>query len=269
MSSKEQEFALYIDESGSPKPNLKDQALYFGVGGALIKRQNETEIYKKISDFKKNWQIPEGIPLHGNEIRACKKNFAWLGQKSKQDQAKFMDDLTNTIIQCPIIFHACVVSRKGYMNRYFDQYGEDTWEMMKSAFSILIERAAKYVAQEGGKLMVYFEQAGKTEDNLLKNYFSELRLMGHPFNEMTSARYQPLAGADLSKILVGVEGKPKSNSILQVADLCLYPVVRSRDQPDNLAFQALVQNKLLIDTVLPPEHLSSMGIKYYCFEESL
>lgn len=28
-----QEFALYIDESGSPKPNRSDQASYFALGG--------------------------------------------------------------------------------------------------------------------------------------------------------------------------------------------------------------------------------------------
>jgi hypothetical protein len=31
------EFALFIDESGSPKPNPKDTANYFALGGVLVK----------------------------------------------------------------------------------------------------------------------------------------------------------------------------------------------------------------------------------------
>lgn len=75
-----------------------------------------------------------------------------------------------------MIVHACIVSRDGYLKRYLNKYGENTWEMMKSAFSIAVERAAKYAALKNGTLMVYFESAGKKEDTLLKQYFNELRL---------------------------------------------------------------------------------------------
>lgn len=61
--------------------------------------------------------------------------------------------------------------------------------MMKSAFSILIERSAKYAAINNGSLMVYFEAAGKNEDNLLKQYFYDLRAKGQSFNITTSDKY--------------------------------------------------------------------------------
>ena len=177
-----------------------------------------------------------------------------------------MEDLTQTIISCPIVVHACVILRQGYLNRYLEKYGENTWEMMKSAFSILIERSAKYAAINNGSLMVYFEAAGKNEDNLLKQYFYNLRAKGQSFNVATSDKYSPLSANDLSKLLIGIDSKTKANSIMQIADLCLYPVVLSKDNPDNQAFLALKNANLLVDSRLQQDQVVTLGIKYYCFD---
>jgi len=257
-----------MDESGSPKPNPRDSASYFAVGGVLIQRKDESSISLQIADFKQRWGIDESVPLHGNEIRSRKKNFAWLGRRSEDEQNQFLQDLTATIVQCPIIVHGCVVSRKGYLDRYLDRYGSNTWEMMKSAFSILLERVSKYVALQGGKVMVYFEKAGRKEDRLITSYFNDLRDSGAPFSTETSTKYAPLTSNQIQRVLTGIEGKSKNNPILQIADLCLYPVAKSKDQPHNRAFQELIQREKLVDTVLPPDNLENMGIKYYCFDNS-
>jgi hypothetical protein len=262
-----QEFALYLDESGSPKPNPRDSANHFAVGGLLLKRQDEIVVQHQIYDFKQRWNITDEVPLHGNEIRSCKNRFAWLGRESTEVQSRFLQDLTDTLMQLPMIVHACVVSRQGYLDRYFNVYGEDTWEMMKSSFSILVERVGKYVAQQDGKVMVYFEKAGKKEDRLLTSYFNALRDLGTPFSAENSAKYEPLEASQFHQVLSGIEGKSKSNAILQVADLCLYPIARSKDQPDNLAFRALNQNQKLIDSFLSPAEVEQMGVKYYCFDD--
>ena len=144
--SEKQSFAFYIDESGSPKPNPKDNTSYFAVGGVLVKQDDESFIEEEIQDFKKRWQIDPKVALHGNEIRSRKKNFAWLGRETQEVQNNFMNDLTHTITALPITVHACVVSRQGYLNRYFKRYGQNTWEMMKSSVSILLERISKYVS---------------------------------------------------------------------------------------------------------------------------
>lgn len=264
----EDEFALYLDDSGSPKPDPKDSYPFFAMGGVLIKRNDEQIIKTLIADFKSRWRIPQDKPLHGNEIRSRKKGFAWLGKLPQVELDRFMEDLTLTIISCPIIVHACVVSRHGYLNRYLEKYGEDTWEMMKSAFSILVERSAKFVAINNGKLMVYFEAAGKKEDKLLKQYFNELRSTGHPFDAARSNKYSPLSAVDLSKLLRGIDSKTKENSIMQIADLCLYPVVRSKNSPDNQAFLALKNANLLVDCCLQQSQISALGIKYYCFNDA-
>ncbi|MBW4540696.1 MAG: DUF3800 domain-containing protein [Myxacorys chilensis ATA2-1-KO14] len=261
------EFALYMDESGSAKPSPRDAAPYFAVGGVLVKRQDESVIANQIIEFKRRWEISENTALHGNEIRSRKKNFAWLGLKPKEEQDAFLCDLSNTITCCPIIVHACVVSRQGYLKRYFERYGEKTWEMLKSAFMILIERSAKYASQNDGKLMVYYEKAGKNEDRLMEEHFDTIRSEGHPFALEGSAKYDPLSPGTLDNILCGIEGKTKQNLLIQVADLCLHPVVRAKDQSENTAFQALRQNQRLVDSVLQEDQLPTMGIKYYCFED--
>ncbi len=264
--NKKGEYALFIDESGSPKPNPRDQTPYFAVGGILVHRSDEMVIEALLSEFKMRWNINPDTPLHGNEIRSRKKHFSWLGECSESEQERFMEDLTATIISCPVLVHACVVSRVGYINRYLDTYGEKTWEMMKSAFSILIERAAKFANTRNGTVMIYFEKAGKKEDGLIKKYFQELRSDGLPFNAATSSRYSPMNSSQLSSLLRGIEGKPKSNPMLQLADLCLYPVARSKSEPNNRAFSAMMEANLIVDCCLEPSQVESLGVKYYCFD---
>jgi hypothetical protein len=259
-------FAFYMDESGSPKPNPKDSAKYFATGGVLIHSKDESSIRLKVSDFKQRWEIKDSIPLHGNEIRSRKNNFAWLGRMSKDEQNQFIQDLTATIVQCPIIVHGCVISRKGYLNRYLERYGSNTWEMMRSAFSILLERVGKYVALQNGEVMIYFEKAGKKEDKLMISYFKSLRDSGSPFSTETSAKYSPLTPKEMKEVLTGIEGKPKADPILQIADLCLHPIAASRFQPQNKAFQELLQNHKLVDSRLAPDNADKVGIKYYCFD---
>lgn len=263
---KKKEYALFLDESGSPKPNPNDPTPYFAVGGILVDRSDESTVETLLSEFKMRWNINPDTPLHGNEIRSRKKNFSWLGECSKSEQERFLEDLTATIVSCPIVVHACVVSRRGYINRYLDKYGEKTWEMMRSAFSILIERAAKYAAIKDGTVMVYFEKAGKKEDGLIKNYFQELRSSGLPFDSTTSSKYSPISSSQLSSLLRGIEGKTKSNLMIQLADLCLYPVARRKFEPNNRAFAALINANLIVDCCLEPSQVESLGVKYYCFD---
>jgi hypothetical protein len=264
--SHREEFALFIDESGSPRPNPKDEAKYFAIGGVLIERNDEALLMSKVSAFKQRWDIRDDTALHGNEIRSMKKNFAWLGKRSEAEQADFMTDLTNTITGLPITVHACVVSRSGYLNRYLEKFGTETWEMMKSAFTILIERSAKYVGKHDGSIMIYYEEAGKREDRLIKQYFEDLRSSGHPFDASNASQYKPLNCIKLSQCLRGIEGKKKNNPILQIADLCLYPVARSMDNPENRAYISLKEKNILIDSHLQPEEIKTLGIKYYCFD---
>lgn len=48
----EGEFALYLDESGSPKPDPNDSAPFFAMGGVLLERSNEDVINTLVAEFK-------------------------------------------------------------------------------------------------------------------------------------------------------------------------------------------------------------------------
>jgi hypothetical protein len=260
-------FALYIDESGSPKPSRKDKTRYFAIGGVLVKKEDEADICQKVRGFKEHWRISENIPLHGNEIRSRKGNFAWVGLLSEDEQNRFFQDLTDLIICCPVVIHGCIISRDGYLDRYLNRYSSNTWEMMKSAFWILLERVSKFVNCHKGEVIVYFEKVGKKEDRLIHSYFNQIRNHGLPFDPQTSEKYAPLSQQQLQYILTGIEGKSKNNPIVQVADLCLYPIAKAKEQAANKAFQALIHHKKLIDTLLDVEDLETMGIKYYCYDK--
>jgi hypothetical protein len=86
---------------------------------------------------------------------------------------------------------------------------------------------------------------------------------------LTLSRYSPLCCNKLSKRLRGIQGKKKSNAILQIADLCLYPVARGKDKPDDKAYLSLKNNLKIVDSLLSIEEVESQGIKYYCFDNTL
>lgn len=261
-----EEFAIYIDDSGSPKPNPNDQAPFFAVGGILIRRADQNQVQEALESFKGRWNIPLETPLHGNEIRSKKKSFAWLGELPPSELDRFHSDLTQVITSCPMLVHACVISRTGYCNRYLEQYGAQTWNMMKTAFTILLERTAKFAVRRDGKVMIYYEKIGKTEDKLIESYFRELRTNGHPFDTGRAQKYQPLSPEELRRRLAGIEGKTKKNPIMQLSDLCLYPVSWQRKRPKNRALLAMHSARMLVDYHLPAEALESEGVKYSCFE---
>ena len=116
--------------------------------------------------------------------------------------------------------------------------------------------------------MLYFEKAGKKEDKLLEHYLGELRSAGLPFDPKTSSKYSPMPTTELSMLLRGIEGKSKSNPLIQLADLCLYPVARSISDPSNRAFSALRDSNLIVDSVLESTQVETLGIKYYCFDKT-
>lgn len=263
-------FDLYIDESGSQKPSPKDESPFFAMGGVLLERKDEDMIKNSVTNFKTSWypklKISDiSVPLHYTEIRSKKKDFRELENFSPEELDQFYIDLNNMAITCPIVIHACVISRFGYYNRFQPIYGEKTWEMMKSGFCIVVERAAKYVQRKGGRMKVYFEGIGKRENEALKQYFKELRTTGHFFSPDTASIHKPLSAEDFSHVLTAIEDKKKTNLIMQLADFCLHPIADIKLHPTNRAYQAFRAGNIIVDCQLGGNELSERGIKYYCY----
>ncbi|MFW6264048.1 MAG: DUF3800 domain-containing protein [Cyanobacteriota bacterium] len=114
---------------------------------------------------------------------------------------------------------------------------------------------------------LFLDESGSPKPNP-KDPFNDLRTQGLPFNPTTSGKYSPLHHTELANLLRGIEGKSKNNPLIQLADLCLYPLARSQGDPQNRAFLALKNANLIVDCLLEPTQINTLGIKYYCFDNS-
>lgn len=264
-------FHLYFDDTGSRDPDhtphiiggRKDKMDCFGLGGVLIREEDIDLIFKSHKAFCAQWEID--YPLHSTKIRGGQGKFGWL--RKPDNAASFLPALEAWLLSLPIISIACAVHRPGYVERYKNEYQERLWFMCKTAYSILIERAAKYAEREGRKLEVYFEQAGKKEDRDILAYTKELKQEGAPFASATSDGYEPFGAEDFRRIVLGEpRQRTKKTPMVQIADLVLYPIAKGRYDPTYRPYLKLMEGGKLIDCLIAEEDRATLGIKYSCFD---
>lgn len=139
--------------------------------------------------------------------------------------------------------------------------------MSKTAYSILIERAAKFADSRGRTLRVFFEASGKHEDRDLISYTKALKADGMPFAGEGANVYGALSPGEFRRI---VRGEPKRRTkeaaMMQVADLMLYPMAKGGYDPTYKPYVNLMNAGKLIDAHLPEEDRPNLGIKYSCFK---
>lgn len=261
---------LYIDDSGSRNPDReppesrRDGMDCFALGGILINEEDVDALYAAHKAFCEQWRID--YPLHSWAIRGGRENFGWL---KKPDTAfAFLSSLEEFIVGLPILGIAAVIDRPGYVVRYKEKHRGDLWFMCKTAYCILLERAAKYAASQGRKLRVFHEECGRREDRDLLSYHRALKKDGMPFDAGTSEGYQSLSAAQFREIVLG-EPKRRSKKVpmIQVADLVLYPMAKAGYDPTYRSYVALMEKGKLIDAVLAPQDRPLLGIKYSCFDK--
>lgn len=263
-------YHLYIDDSGTRLPDKepslerRDGLDHFALGGVLVASEDVDGIEQAHADLCKKFDID--YPLHSSSIRSTKENFAWMENKpEKADQ--FVSDCVKFLCSSPIIGHACVVHRPGYNERYERLYGKQRWDLCKSAYTIVVERAVKFARQHERKLVVYVEETGKKEDKAIREYHAYMREEGMFFNPKTSGDYAPLTQAEFTEAtLKNPKFTTKKNVLTQVADLVLYPLVKGGYDQDYRTYQDFLKSKLIIDQHLPEEISSEAGVKYYCFD---
>lgn len=263
-------FNFYMDESGARNPinfpSGTDKACpWFAMGGILIRNEDEGIARKNYSEFCSRWKI--NYPLHSNDIRMQKKNFKWLQNMKKADHEKFHASLDRFIVNLPVVSLACVINREGYIKKYQKKYKEKAWMLCKSAFSISVERAAKYSLKQNRKLRVYPEKCNVREDKMIQDYYNDIKENGMPFNKKTSEKYKPLAATPLSEVLYELKFKEKSSPMVQVADLYLWVISKKPWASESFRpFKSITEANRIIDAVLDPDEKEVMGIKYYRFD---
>ena len=105
----------------------------------------------------------------------------WLRSLEETTQSKFYEAVYQLMRAAPVTGIACVVDRPGYNHRYLAKYEQEPWLLCKTAFSVIVERAAKHARQLGRRLRVAPERCNKPEDRLLKDYYAALKTKGMPF----------------------------------------------------------------------------------------
>ena len=262
--------SLYLDDSGTRHPTRKVGRTaehgydWFALGGILVNQANENEVKSAHKEFCSKWKIPD--PLHSSETRSQNEGFFWLRSLSSSDQAKFYDELYCFMREVPVVGLACVIDRPGYCSRYLEKYEKEPWSLCKTAFAVVVERAAKFAQMQGQKLKVFPERCNKQEDGLLESYFHELKEKGSPFSTQTSEKYQPLSKDEFKAILYDFKTKNKSSPLAQLADLYLWPICMGGYHRSNRPYSRLMEDNKLIECNITKDEIETLGSKYSCFE---
>jgi len=259
---------FYLDDSGTRHPDHKPPLSsasgrdWFALGGVLVREEEEAEARALHQAFCETWRVRD--PLHSYEIRQHSRRFAWLEHIQPAGRDRFLEQLAAFLVNAPVTGLACVVDRPGYNHRYREQYGRDRWLLCKTAFAVVVERAAKFADEKGCRLRVLPERSCKPDERTLKGYYDCLKSEGMPFATTTSGKYAPLAAPDFRRILY--DFKYKSSPMAQIADLYLYPMCRGGYPGTYEPYERLRSENKLIDCLLPPADLPTRGIKYSCFD---
>lgn len=208
------------------------------------------------------WDIKS--PLHSYEIRNRTDNFSWLRSRSSEERSQFYGQLGEMLVSLPVLGVACVIDRQGYNKKYREKYGNRRWSVCKTAFNIVVERAAKFAMIDGRRLRVYYERSDKKHERLIENYYSSMRSEGMPFDPVGSEKYQPANKTSLQRVLFECRKKHKSSPPMQIADLYLFPICVGGYDDKYAPYDALKSNERLIDCVIDPA--SNLGVKYSCFD---
>lgn len=262
-------YDLYIDDSGSRSLDITPQAGAgrpdaFALGGIFIPSESARALFDMVASFKAAVEIT--APLRSYDIRKRKQAFAWIAKDD--DRAKRLYAGINAVVAgMPGWATAVVIDRNGYNARYREKYGNDRWLLCRSAYDILIERAAKLADADGRRLKIFVEATGKREDNLIRQYHANLRTNGLEFAPANSDKYQPLSAEDFARITMkNPVFVKKGNPLSDLADLVLFPMVMGKYNPDYGPLRHILDTGKLIDARLK-DGQADCGVKYYCFDD--
>ena len=270
MVSTSQEVHLFFDDTGSRQPSLilaeirRDGMDCFGLGGISVNSEDLDSVWNAHRAFCDSWRIIH--PLHSYEIRGGRGNFSWL--KNPERAAEFLRELEDFLVNLPVMGITAIIHRPGYVARYTERHEGRPWHMDKTAFSILIERSAKYARSRERRLRVSIERSGKQEDRDTVAFMKKLKTDGMPFDADSAAPLHGLETGDFKEWVLGEpKGRTKKTPMLQIAGLYLYPMAKAGYDANYKPYLALMKAGRLIDSVLPAKDRPLLGIKYSCFDD--
>jgi hypothetical protein len=244
------------------------RALRTGTIGSLWEECSSTKkTNRKFGGFTAIFH-PDGVrtALHSSEIRSQREQFRWLRSLSEPDRCDFYESLYVLMRDAPLTGLACVVDRPGYNSRYLALYQQQPWLLCKTAFSIVVERAAKYARNLGRRLRVAPERCNSAEDDLLKSYYNSLKINGLPFAVESSEKYSPFTAEQFRETLYEFRLKGKSSPMAQLADLYLWPMCMGGYHESNQPYARLIRDGKLIECLLSSDAWPTLGTKYSCFD---
>ena len=109
---------LYLDDSGSRDLDRTQSQIgsdWFALGGLLIREEDEALARLSHTKFCQYWRI--SYPLHSYEIRKRTGHFEWISGLPQQQRQQIFDELTEVLINLPVLGTACVIDRQGYNDR--------------------------------------------------------------------------------------------------------------------------------------------------------
>jgi Protein of unknown function (DUF3800) len=260
---------FYMDDSGTRTPDRAPTRFvpgspdHFALGGVLVRGEDEDQVRSAHRRLCDTWGI--NYALHSVDIRAGANDFAWVTRDS-DDYEPFMRDLTHLLTTIPVLGLACVIDRPGYDHRYRRQYGRRQWHLCHTAFTIAVERAAKYARSMGRALRVYPEQSAKKDERRIRRYYRDMCAEGLPFNPERSGVYRPLHAHECGETLIELRFKAKTSPPMQIADLYLWPIARKAYGQAERPYRAFYDAGRLMECHLTQEEIPRRGTKYYCFE---
>ena len=194
-------------------------------------------------------------------MRSEKKKFAWIGRLRALTGTAYGPATGPFSAAIPVAGTACVIDRPGYVARgYGTREGNSKWLLCRSAFDIVVERAAKLAKQQGRRLKVFYEMADPATNASIEGYFYNVKSNGMGFDAANSAKYLPLTAAEFQYVLLDIEGKGKPNRILQIADTYVYAIARgSYDRKFGIYRRLAESGRLVTDQVASERAFDSGG----------
>ncbi len=271
-SNRKPEYHLYLDDSGSRHldklaATANVHPRWFALGGVLLAAADEDACKRAHAGLLAAWPSMTE-PLHISDMLARRDNFSWLEELSGTDQTRFSTEYHAFLSGLPVFGTACIIHRPGYLARgYGSRQGDAKWDLCRSAFNIVVERAAKFVHQRGGRLRVKYERSDRQSDQRLRGYWALLKAnRGLGFDPKNASKYGPMDPAELAATLIDLEAKDKRSKLMQIADSFVYALAKGRYEPSLPIYAALVAGGRIVDQHMDPAYTASMGVKHYCFD---